>query len=94
MAKSDTPEFLTTREGATDIKLSRALETSAGKITTITMREPTVGDQLAAESAASNDGEKEITMFSNLCMLTPEDIKKLPLRDYMRLQAGFAVFLT
>ncbi|MBO8044475.1 phage tail assembly protein, partial [Pseudomonas aeruginosa] len=31
---------------------------------------------------------------ANLCEIPPDDLRKLPLRDYARLQSGVALFTT
>ena len=57
----------------------------------ISMREPTVEDQLAV--AKGSDAEREIALVANLCDLTPSEVKSLSLRNYRRVQAAL-VFLS
>lgn len=87
------PDYITEGEGFVDITLSRPFEVHGAKVATVRMREPTVDDQLAADGAKGSDAAKEITMMANLAEISPDDIKRLPLRDYKRLQAGFMVFI-
>lgn len=76
-----------------DIKLSSPLTIAGAQVKVLRMREPTVADQLAGEEAKGSDSTKEIAMFANLCELAPDDIKRLTLRDYKKLQAAFVDFL-
>jgi hypothetical protein len=87
-----TPEYITEGEGFVDIALSRPFDMQGTKVTSIRMREPTVADQLAADGKGS-DAAREIAMMANLAEISPEDIKRLPLKDYKRLQTGFMVFI-
>lgn len=60
---------------------------------TLRMREPTVEDQLAIDKVKDGDAAKELSLFANLCEITPADLRKLTLRDYRRVQAAFASFI-
>lgn len=42
---------------------------------------------------SGSDATREITAFANLCGLAPDDIRKLPMRDYGRLQRAYTAFL-
>lgn len=80
-------------DGSVDVTLSRPLDIDGAKVAVLRMREPTVGDQLAADEATGSEAAKEITMLSNLCQVAPDDIKRLKLRDYKRAQVAFLGFL-
>jgi hypothetical protein len=85
---------LNTDEGAT-IELSSAIEVSGAIIKTVFMRAPTVGDNLAIhEMKATSDARRELNLFANLCELTPDDIQKMKMKDYVKLQKAFADFLS
>lgn len=79
--------------GYVDVELSRPLEVDGAKVTKLRMREPTVGDQLVADEMKGSDAAKEIATLANLCQIAPDDIKKLTLKDYKRLQAAFLGFI-
>jgi hypothetical protein len=83
-------DYIQEEEGNNKIELSRAY----GGIQHVDMREPTVQDLLSAEMQAKgkSDAEQEITMFANLCEITPDFIKGLGLKDYKRLQASYRLF--
>ena len=74
------------------ITLSRPFKTDAGELKTLTMREPTVADSIAADEAKGSALQKEVRYFANLCQLSPDDIQRLPFKDYQRMQAAFEVF--
>ncbi len=83
-------EYIQENEGMNQITLSRAYE----GLSQIGMREPTVQDLLSAELQAKgkSDAEQEITMFANLCEITPDFIKGLGLKDYKRIQESYRLF--
>lgn len=79
--------------GFVDIPLSRAIEVDGAKVKTLRMREPTVADQLAMEEYKGGDAAKELFTLANLCQMTPDDLKRLSLRDYKKLQEAFLGFI-
>lgn len=80
-------------EGFVDIELSRPLSVDGTEVKKLRMREPTVADQLVSEEMKGTDSAKEIAMLSNLCEVTPDDIKRLTLKDYKKVQAAFLGFI-
>lgn len=80
--------------GFVDVVLSRAIDIDGAKVSTLRLREPTVADQLAADELKGGDAVKEIFTISNLCQISPEDMKKLTLRDYKKLQEAFLGFIS
>lgn len=80
--------------GFVDIALSRSIEIDGAKISTLRLREPTVADQLAADEYKGGDAAKEIFTMANLCQVAPNDLKKLTLRDYKKLQEAFLGFIS
>ncbi|RZG78573.1 phage tail assembly protein [Acinetobacter sp. WCHAc060033] len=86
------PEYIDIDEsaGKHHITLSRGYDCEG----ILTMREPTVQDLLSAElqTKGKTDAEQEITMFSNLCEVSPDSIKKLGLKDYKRVQESYRLF--
>jgi len=79
-------------DGAAVVTLSKQAEMAGMKVGFLRMREPLVEDQLAVDDI-QKDATKELTLYANLCMVTPGDLQKLPMRDYKRLQAAFMGFL-
>lgn len=84
------PDYIQEEDGINLITLTRAYD----GINQVQMREPTVQDLLSAElqSKGKSDAEQEITMFTNLCEIAPEFIKKLGLKDYKRIQGSYRLF--
>jgi hypothetical protein len=80
-------------DGTMTITLSRGFKVNGAVVTEITMREPTVGDQIVASESKASEAQKDLAMFSNLCEIAPDDLRNLPLRDYTRLAAAFANFI-
>jgi hypothetical protein len=80
-------------EGTADITLSRPLDIAGAKVTVIRMREPTVADQEVSSVQKGTEAQREISQFASLCELAPDDIRKLGLRDYKRLQTAFVNFI-
>ena len=79
--------------GFVDVELSRPMSIDGAQVKALRMREPTVADQLASDEMKGGEAAKEITMLANLCEVSPDDIKRLTLRDYKKLQGAFMGFL-
>lgn len=78
--------------GYVDIELSRPIEIDGVQVTALRMREPTVADQLLLDEMKGSDATKEVTLVANLCEVTQDDIKRLTLRDYRKVQKAFSGF--
>lgn len=90
---SKTPAWLVMGEGHADITLSRPAKIDGADTTALRMREPNVQDQISSTEGMGSDSVKEIGMFANLCEVSPDDLRQLPLRDYKRLQTAFLGFI-
>ncbi len=86
-------DFVSYGDGYADVTLSRPLDVDGAKVTVMRMREPTVDDQLVAEESKGSAAAKELTFMANLCSITPTDVRRLPVRDYARLQKAFGGFI-
>jgi len=85
------PDFLTEgADGSLTIALRRGLTINGAKLQSITMREPCVSDQLAAD--VGTDAQREVSLISNLAGLMPADIHGLKMRDYSRVQVALGFF--
>lgn len=89
MAKKVTPVEI----GFVDVELSRPIEIDGAQVTALRMREPTVADQLMMDDMDVGNATKEVTLVANLCEVAPDDIKRLTLRDYRKVQQAFAGFI-
>lgn len=89
------PEWLTENpDGTRTVQLlGEALAIEGATVQALTMREPTVGDELNAQRAGNNEGEQEVALFANLCQVSPDDLRKLTKRNYKRLQVAFVGFM-
>lgn len=88
------PEYLKINDDNIVITLKKGVEIDGLVIKEITMREPTVQDNLAAQTAGKGSApDTEMIMFANLCGVAPDDLKVLSLRDYNRIQAAFTNFI-
>ncbi|MFB9149516.1 phage tail assembly protein [Roseovarius ramblicola] len=77
----------------TEITFDRPVVIDGKEVTSLTMREPTVDDQLAAQESGGTDAQQEMRLFANLCEVSPEDIRRLPLKAYVAMREAFAGFL-
>jgi hypothetical protein len=80
-------------QGDADITLSKPLKIGGVDVPALRMREPTVNDQLIADAMTGTDADKELAMFGNLTSQAPDDIKRLTMRDYKRVQAAYGLFI-
>ncbi|WP_047238340.1 phage tail assembly protein [Chromobacterium subtsugae] len=72
------------------VKLTSAITLNGVKTDTMTMREPTVGDQLSARKVAgADDGEYELHMFASVLGCAPSDLHQLTMFDYAELQKAW-----
>lgn len=80
---TEKPDFITENpDGSVTVALRSGM--------LVTMREPTVDDQLATKGTPE---QREIAMVANLCGLSPAEIGKMTARDYRRLQTALLGFL-
>lgn len=59
----------------------------------LTMREPTVGDQLVAQKAAKSPMEVDIVMMANLCEVDEAAIHAMKLKQYRRMEDALRDFI-
>ncbi|WP_323162866.1 phage tail assembly protein [Stenotrophomonas maltophilia] len=80
------------REGFAEITLTRSRKIDGMDTAVVRMREPTVADMERFQESAGSEAQREVVMIANLCEISPDALREFPLRDYQRMQAGFAVF--
>lgn len=86
-------EFVKLNEnGDAVITLAKGVTIAGVKVTAMTMREPTVKDQLVMDAGGGTDAEKELALFGQLTGQAPADLHSLTLRDYKRVQEAFKLF--
>lgn len=92
MAEQELPEYLVESDEGLNIELKTAVEIDGKQTKTVTMREPTVRDQLDVQAVKGSEAHREVTLMANLCNLTPDQVKAMTMRNYRRLQAALEVF--
>lgn len=84
------PTWLTIGPESITVRLSRLTVLNGIKQDKITLRIPTIGDlRMAAKRAPEDKEEQEIYLFASLAECGPDDIQRLPVLDYNRLQEGY-----
>lgn len=76
-----------------DIPLSRPIDINGAKVATLRMRQPLMLDQRIIAKSTGSDEDKEVRFMANLCDVTPEDILKLALRDFKKVQTQYFDFI-
>ena len=90
-----TPDWMTVGQDGIVVKLSRATELNGVKQDRISLRVPTVGDLRAAARHGNGDKEtQEIHLFASLASCAPDDIERLTVKDYGRVQEGYFRLIT
>lgn len=90
--KNNPATHVTERDGFAEITLTKPRNVEGTDTAVVRMREPTVADMERFQDDKGTDAQREVRMIANLCEISPDTLRSFPLRDYARLQAGFAVF--
>ncbi len=69
----------------TVIELDYAIDIDGVEVDTLSMRRPTVRDQLTFEEGKGGDARKVITMVANLCDISPKAVEQLDQGDFVKL---------
>ena len=77
-----------------NVELQYPINVHGTEISALNLRRPTVRDRLLSEKANGTEIEKEIRFIANLCELAPDDIEKLDMADYVKVQEVLAGFLS
>jgi hypothetical protein len=89
MAEKKSEWVKVNEDGSVTVTLTKAFEINGAKVGYVVMREPTVDDHMVSNETRGSELTKEVTMFANLCTIPAPDLRRLPMRDYMRLQAAY-----
>lgn len=94
MTDNTLPSYIAEVAEGFKVTLTKPMSIDGAQVSEVVMREPTVQDLLAAEMIAKGQSAatQEITMFANLCTVSPDQIKALTMRNYGRLQDAFKLF--
>ena len=87
------PHFVELPDGRVQVDLGRTVTLGGKPVDSVTLREPTLADHLAAEKAAKGV-ELDAVLIANLLEeTTPAEVKALPFRVFRRLQEALQHFL-
>ena len=67
------------------IDLTYEVEIDGVSVDSLTMRRPTVRDQMIVDKMKGTDTEKAVKFFANLCEVSPSTIEALDTVDFTRL---------
>lgn len=79
-------------DGSLEVTLARGLDVDGATVETITLREPTVADEIAAQKAKGTKADQELALVANLAELPPAALQGLRSRDYRRVQDALSAF--
>lgn len=85
-------EYLAEVGGKIEITLATPAEVAGGKVEKLTMREPLVRDQEAAQAGDISNAAAEVQLMANLMDISADDVRALTLRNYKRVQAAIGRF--
>jgi len=89
-----TKEFIKdNQDGTITITLSKPHDVNGEQVAAVTMREPLVEDQLTIQARSGSGATFELALFAQLCDFAPDDFKKMTMKNYTRLQAGYSFFV-
>lgn len=77
------------------IALSWPKQLADREISELTMKRPTVNDELKYAPSSTNlrtQMEEEARYFAHLCGISPEEVKSLDMEDYDKLQQQYLIF--
>jgi hypothetical protein len=89
------PWLVENDDGSITVKfddMKRPPKIDGTEVKSLTLREPTVNDQLIADKGSSHAGDKEVSIIANLTEQAPEAISGMTLKQYGRLQDAYAFF--
>lgn len=77
-----------------NVELKYPINVHGTEISALSLRRPTVRDRLLSEKTSGTESDKEVRFIANLCELAPDDIEKLDMADYVKVQEVLAGFLS
>lgn len=75
-----------------EIALDFPVQLEGRKLERVIMRRPTVGDLLDNPIRDVNDLDGETRLFGKLCGLVTEDMRRLDMKDYHKIQNQYLLF--
>jgi len=77
---------------ATAIHLDYPITVDGVEVSSVTMRRPTVSDQLAFEDGNGSEAHRTVLMMANLCDVPPGSIKEMDGADFDNLVSVYQGF--
>jgi hypothetical protein len=82
----------TNADGSVTVTLASGVDIAGARIKVLTLREPTVADQIAAQDSGKTSAAQEVALIANLAQIAPDEVKTMTLRDYRRVQEALVGF--
>jgi hypothetical protein len=76
------------------IKLEEPIKVDGVLVHELSLRRPKVRDLLIASKKDASESEREVNLIANLAEISPEAIKDLDMRDYLKIQETLKDFLS
>lgn len=76
------------------ITLDYPVKITGKETSEITMRRPKVRDMILSDRPGKSDAEKEMSLFSDLTGMSPDELQELDMGDYLKLQEAYRGFLS
>ncbi|MGI2025754.1 phage tail assembly protein [Endozoicomonas acroporae] len=76
------------------ISLAYPIDTNGLESRELEMRRPTVADMMRMDKSKASDAEKELRLLADLCQCSPEELEKLDVSDYSKLQEKLRGFFS
>lgn len=96
MSEGKLPEWLTEEDnGSISISfkdMKRPPKLDGTEVKSLTMREPSVQDQLTADKQHAHRGDGEVALIANLTEQSPEAIGGMSMKQYRRCQSALEFF--
>ncbi len=72
-----------------EIKFDKPVEIAGIKVDKVELREPRVQDIIEMQKRSGLDSEKELFLFADLTQIAPDELRKIPLKAYRKIQEAF-----
>lgn len=75
------------------ITLDYPIKANGSETSLLVLKRPTVGDLLASKQGGRKDIDAEVFLLATLCSVSPDDIKRLDVSDYHKLNDALGKML-
>lgn len=74
------------------IDLDFPLTISGTSVSQLSMRCPTLDDQIRSQDSEKSTTLQEVRLFADLCEVPPDDLRRIAMPDYIKLQRVYRAF--